>query len=85
MARETRRRREETTETIKIKIAPLFAEVKEYTLPVDSTVEEALNAAGISTDVEVRLAGNGAVEMDSILEDGDEITVVSNAKVEAGN
>lgn len=80
-----RRRREASTDVIKVKIAPLFAEVKEYTLLVDSTVEDALSVAGISSDVEVRLAGNGAVEMDSILEDGDEITVVSNAKVEAGN
>ena len=80
------RRRTESSDakTIKVSVAPLFAEVKTYTVPEGTNVEELLNKAGQSTDVEIRREGDGEIFLDDELEDGDVISVVSNSKVEAG-
>lgn len=71
-------------ETIKVSIAPLFAEVKTYTVPKGTVVSELLEKAGIGEDVEIRLDGNGEIFLDDELKDGQTISVVSNSKVQAG-
>lgn len=63
MARELRRSR--TTETMKVSIAPLFGEVKEYTLPVGATCQEALEAGNYDLTAEIRLTGDGVLELDT--------------------
>ena len=77
-------RRRKTIESIKVTLAPTFGEVKQISVPAESTVEDVLSAGGYSSDVEVRLNGEGTVDNDSIVEDGDELTIVSRGKVEAG-
>lgn len=86
MARETttRRTRRNEVETIKVTIAPLFGEVKTISVEKDATVEDALSAGGFSAGVEVRLNGGSTIESDTILEDGDELAIVSRGKVEGG-
>ena len=80
----TRRRR--SVDTIKVTVAPTFGEVKQVSVPVDSTVEDVLQAAGYGSDVEVRINGEGSVDNETIVEDGDELSIVSSrGKVEAGN
>lgn len=79
----TRRRR--AVETIKVTVAPTFGEVKQISVPADSTVADVLEAAGYSDSVEVRINGEGTVDNDSIVEDGDELSIVSRGKVEAGS
>lgn len=82
----TRRRRSQPQgETITVSFVPVFGEVKNVRLPKDSTVEEALELAGYNASaVEVRHNGEGVLEMDMILEDGDELTVVSDQKIRNG-
>ena len=75
--------------TIKVKIAPLMGEVREFILAAGVTVGEALDNAGYASNSEVRVTeadGNSQTIADnaSILEDGDVITVVSQKKIEAG-
>ena len=77
-------RKSRVEDSIKITISPLFGESKTLNVPKDSTVGDILDAEGYGDEVEVRLAGDGAVDTDTILEDGDEITVVSKeTKVKA--
>lgn len=84
-------RRAERSEpnTIKVKIAPLFGEVKEFVLETDSTVEELLEVSENKSDSEVRVTtadgeNQGVIDNDYVLEDGDIVTVISEGKVEAG-
>lgn len=77
-------RRTRQQNTIKVTISPLFGEVKQISLPEDSTVAEALEAAGMATSLEVRINGAGTVSTDTVVEDGDELIVMSDKKVEAG-
>lgn len=83
MAERTRRTRT-TAGQVKITVAPTFGEVKQISVPTDSTVADVLEAAGYSPSVEVRINGEGVVEPDAIVEEGDELTIVSRGKVEAG-
>ena len=69
---------------IKVEIGPLFGEPRTVTVPKDSTVKDVLTGAGYGENVEVRIDGEGTVEKDAIVEDGDILTVVSSGKVEAG-
>lgn len=75
--------------TIKVRIAPIMGEVREFVLPVDTTVEEALRNAGYQENSEVRVttaAGeNQTINSNAaVLDDGDTVTVISSGKVEAG-
>ena len=76
-------RRRRTVETIKITIAPTFGEVKTISVEEGATVADALRAGGFNEDVEVRINGEGTVESDAIVEDGDELTIIAGGKIEA--
>jgi hypothetical protein len=84
-----RTQEEETSGTIKVKVAPLFGEVKEFVLPEDSTVEKLLEISGNNSNSEVRVItedgeDQGVVGPSSLLDDGDVVSIVAKGKVEAG-
>lgn len=78
-----------TTNTITVKIAPLMGVIKELILEVDTTVGAALTAAGFSENSEVRVTSvdgtsQTIADNDSVLDNGDVITVIASGKIEAG-
>ena len=75
--------------SISVRIAPLMVEVRSFNLEEDTTIGDALSAAGFNEDPEVRITTAGGenqtiADNDAALEDGDLITVISAGKVEAG-
>lgn len=80
----TRRRRSEDTDSIGVKIQPVFGEVREIRVPAESTVAEVLELAGLPTSTEVRVNGEGNLDSDSIVEDGDRLIVVGQGKIQNG-
>jgi sulfur carrier protein ThiS len=78
----TRRRR--TASVIRVTIVPIGGEVKEVALKEDSTIREAVVAAGFSSSVEVMDNSGEALNLDDVAENGDEITILSEGKIEGG-
>lgn len=82
------RRKKETgvsiKDLVKITLIPVGGSAKEVNLKKDSTVEEALNAAGMScgSDTEIRCNGD-ILEADHIVEDGDQLVILSGGKIQA--
>lgn len=75
------RRRTQTDAIIEVKVARLGSEVKTVALSPDSTVADALEAAGIDTENynRLRIAGE-TVELEDIVENGDIVTVSGGMK-----
>lgn len=84
------RRKKETGVTIKdlikVILIPVGGTTKEVNLKEDSTIEEALSAAGMryGSDTEVRCNGD-ILEADHIVEDGDQLVILSGGKIEGGS
>lgn len=75
------RRSRNTDETIEVKVARLGGEVKTVALPKDSTVSDALEAAGIDPENYNRLRVAGViVEPEDIVDNGDIVTVSGGMK-----
>lgn len=70
------------TDTIQVDVYMVGNAPKKLSLPEDTTVREALVKAGYETATEVFYKGQ-KVDLDSVLEDGDEITVMQN-KIKQG-
>jgi hypothetical protein len=73
--------------TIQVSVAAMMSEIRTYILPDNSTVADALSAAGFPTSSEIRIRtadGNtqNIVSTSAILDDGDFITVIQNSKVD---
>ncbi len=83
--RPSRRRREVAVpETITVRLTPVMGTVKTIVVPKDSTVAEALRAGGYPESVEVRCNGEGVLDKDMLLEDNDNLTIITEGKVENG-
>ena len=68
-------KRKEADEII-VKVVRTGGEVKKYSLEDGSTVEDALDAAGITYNRRDRVRINGEIaELEDVLEDGDRVTV----------
>lgn len=75
------RRRTSTEAMIEVKVARLGGEVKTVALQPDSTVADALEAAGVDSENFNRLRVSGEpVEPEDVVEDGDIITVSGGMK-----
>lgn len=76
-----RRRASAVEELILVKVTRLGSEVKEVSLPKDSTVSQALEAAGLDAEAynRIRISGE-SVELEDIVENGDIITVSGGMK-----
>lgn len=70
--------------TIKVTIGRLGNDPQEYTVPEDSTIEQAFQAAGLrlASNEKIFVNGDKATPRD-ILEDGDTVSVITPK--EAGN
>ena len=76
-------KKKEIQKTIIVKVAKVGETVKEVMLESDSTVEDALEAAGYEPECEdVRCNGKKA-KAENIVEDGDILTIVG--KIEGGS
>ena len=88
---ETKRRRKKASgvtikDLIKVTIIPVGGSAKDINLKKDSTVEEALSACGMSIDGETEVRCNGDIlERDEIVEDGDQLVILSEGKIEGGS
>lgn len=79
-----RRTRTPDEGSITVKIQPVFGEVKEFRVPEDSTVGEVLEAADYPASTEVRVNSEGVLDKDTIVEDGDRLTIVAEGKIKNG-
>jgi len=83
--RVTERESSENSNVIKVTLVPLGGEVKTVALKEDSTVGQTVEAAGYDSDnVEVRNSDGDVLGMEDIVEDQDELTLLSDSKVEGG-
>lgn len=65
-------------DTIKISIGKFGSDPKEVTIPADSTVEDALEAAGISLSSTEKVWVNGErANANDILDDNDTVNIVT--------
>ena len=64
---------------IEVKIALMGGEVSLVALTAEATVEEALEAAGVDTDRNVKCNGE-SVNLSDIVEDGDRLIITDNVK-----
>lgn len=67
------------SDEIVVKVAVLGGETQAVILTPESTVEDALEEAGVSTSESVKCNGE-AVNLHDIVEDGDRLIVTSNVK-----
>lgn len=76
-----RRRAEAEVDAILVKVSRIGSQVVEVSLDKDSTVQDALDAAGFDAESfnRLRIAGE-AVELEDIVEDGDILTVSGGMK-----
>ena len=80
-----RRKKEELTtkDLIMVSITKLGSPTAEYSFPKDSSVEEMLDILGLDTNTEVRNGGS-ILEANDIIEDGDQLLIMSAGKIEGG-
>jgi|TARA_Y100000310_G_C20658764_1_gene803483 sulfur carrier protein ThiS len=71
----------EAGDSIEITVARMGERVETFVLPKDSTVADALNSAGVSSETRVKVAG-AEVSSDDLLDDGDRLVISS--KVSGG-
>lgn len=73
------RSQESSDDVIEVKVAMLGSEVKTLALPKDSTVADALDAAGYSSESRVKVSGE-EVSPSDMLDDGDRMIVTNSVK-----
>ena len=74
------RNQPDTENTIRVTVGAIGSEEKAVILNGDRTVDAALSAAGFSTGLEVRIAGENYTGSDNV-EDGDALIVINEEKV----
>lgn len=89
MSRITRRRRQAGVgqdELIKVLLIPVGGSSQEVNLKEEATAEEALEAGGMKFDSNTEVRSDGELlETDHIVENGDELVIMSGAKIEGGS
>lgn len=66
------------SESIEVQLVRLGEAVLTYVMAADSTVGDVLDKAGVGRDVTVKISGE-AVSVSDLLDDGDRLTIASNA------
>lgn len=72
-----------TEDLISITIMKIGSPTTTISMPTDSCVEDLLKQLGLSTSTEVR-NGKSPLELDDILEDNDQLIIMSESKIEGG-
>ncbi len=73
------------TPAITIRIYPLHGDIRNVRVPVDSTIAQVLDIAGYPSDTTVRHNDEVVTNHENMVDDNDQLDVISSSKIVSGN